>query len=213
MCLRLLTARTDDHIFTSLPRSGTVRGKATRRGQCISAPTPQPLTPWLAWSLQRAQLASPAHPRRQFRLGRSGPAVTRRDLATSPGDAHRRVARFLQHKRTCRFPEVVAELPGLVRDVHTTLATGADHGESLKLAVVVEPSAQAARRVGAGRCARARRYRRSLSGATPLPAPRGRSASTNPEHVRSPVVGRGRLECRRCRAQSSAGWQSRGSKE
>jgi hypothetical protein len=143
MCLRLLTARADDHTFISLPRSGTVRGKATRRGQCISAPTPQPLTPWLAWSLQRAQLASPAHPRRQFRLDRSGPAVTRRDLATSPGDA-RRVARFLQHKRTWWFPEVVAELPGLVRDVHTPLATGADHGELLKLAVVVEPSAQAA---------------------------------------------------------------------
>jgi hypothetical protein len=46
-----------------------------------------------------------------------------------------RVARFRQHKRTCRFPEVAAELPGLVRDVHTTLATGADHGELLELAV------------------------------------------------------------------------------
>ena len=46
-----------------------------------------------------------------------------------------RVARFLQHKRACRFPEVAAELPGLIRDVHTTLATGADHGELLELAV------------------------------------------------------------------------------
>ena len=46
-----------------------------------------------------------------------------------------RVARFLQHKRACRLPEVAAELPGLVRDVHTTLATGADHGELLELAV------------------------------------------------------------------------------
>ncbi|MEO7194518.1 MAG: helix-turn-helix transcriptional regulator [Pseudonocardiaceae bacterium] len=46
-----------------------------------------------------------------------------------------RVARFLQHKRECRFPEVAAELPGLVRDVHTTLATGTDHGELLELAV------------------------------------------------------------------------------
>jgi transcriptional regulator with XRE-family HTH domain len=46
-----------------------------------------------------------------------------------------RVARLLQHKRTCRFPEVAAELPGLVRDVHTTLATGADYGELLELAV------------------------------------------------------------------------------
>lgn len=46
-----------------------------------------------------------------------------------------RVARFLQHKRACRLPEVAAELPGLVRDLHTTLATGADHGELLELAV------------------------------------------------------------------------------
>jgi hypothetical protein len=46
-----------------------------------------------------------------------------------------RVARFLQRKRVCRFPEVAAELPGLVRDVHATLATGADHGELLELAV------------------------------------------------------------------------------
>jgi transcriptional regulator with XRE-family HTH domain len=46
-----------------------------------------------------------------------------------------RVARFLQHKRACRFPEVAAELPGLIRDVHTTPATGADHGELLELAV------------------------------------------------------------------------------
>jgi DNA-binding XRE family transcriptional regulator len=46
-----------------------------------------------------------------------------------------RVVRFLQHKRACRFPEVAAELPGLVRDVHTTLATGTDHGELLELAV------------------------------------------------------------------------------
>ncbi|HSZ29427.1 MAG TPA: helix-turn-helix transcriptional regulator [Pseudonocardiaceae bacterium] len=48
-----------------------------------------------------------------------------------------RLARFLQHKRACRFPEVAAELPGLVRDVHTTLAAGADRGELLDLAVYV----------------------------------------------------------------------------
>jgi hypothetical protein len=36
---------------------------------------------------------------------------------------------ILQHKQTCRFPEIAIELPGLVRDVHTTLTTGADHGE------------------------------------------------------------------------------------
>ncbi|MGH3685001.1 MAG: XRE family transcriptional regulator [Pseudonocardiaceae bacterium] len=41
----------------------------------------------------------------------------------------------VSRSRTCRFPEVAAELPGLVRDVHTTLVTGADHGELLELAV------------------------------------------------------------------------------
>jgi transcriptional regulator with XRE-family HTH domain len=46
-----------------------------------------------------------------------------------------RLARFRQHKQTCQFPEVAAELPGLIRDVHTTLATGADRGELLELAV------------------------------------------------------------------------------
>lgn len=46
-----------------------------------------------------------------------------------------RVTRFLQHKRTCRLPEVAADLPGLVRDVHTTLTTGAGHGELLDVAV------------------------------------------------------------------------------
>lgn len=46
-----------------------------------------------------------------------------------------RVARFHRYKRACRFPEVAAELPGLIRDVHTTLATGADRGEVLELAV------------------------------------------------------------------------------
>ena len=45
------------------------------------------------------------------------------------------MARFHQHKRACRFADVAAELPGLVQDVHPTLATGADHGEVLKLAV------------------------------------------------------------------------------
>ncbi|MGH3874113.1 MAG: helix-turn-helix domain-containing protein [Pseudonocardiaceae bacterium] len=45
------------------------------------------------------------------------------------------VTRLIQHKRACRFPEVAAEVPGLIRDVHTTLATGADHGELLELAV------------------------------------------------------------------------------
>ncbi|HEY3896429.1 MAG TPA: helix-turn-helix transcriptional regulator [Pseudonocardiaceae bacterium] len=46
-----------------------------------------------------------------------------------------RVTRFLQQKRACRFADVAADLPGLIRDLHTTLASGTDHGELLKLAV------------------------------------------------------------------------------
>jgi transcriptional regulator with XRE-family HTH domain len=46
-----------------------------------------------------------------------------------------RVTRFHQQKRACRLADVAAELPGLVRDVHTTLATGTDHGDLLELAV------------------------------------------------------------------------------
>ncbi|MGH3938929.1 MAG: helix-turn-helix domain-containing protein [Pseudonocardiaceae bacterium] len=38
-------------------------------------------------------------------------------------------------RRACRFAEVAAELPGLIRNLHTTLDTGADHGELLDLAV------------------------------------------------------------------------------
>ncbi|MGH4011674.1 MAG: hypothetical protein ACRDTH_26505 [Pseudonocardiaceae bacterium] len=45
-----------------------------------------------------------------------------------------RVARFHQQERVCRFADVTAELPGLIRDLHTMLATGIDHGELLKLA-------------------------------------------------------------------------------
>ncbi|MGH4015339.1 MAG: helix-turn-helix domain-containing protein [Pseudonocardiaceae bacterium] len=37
--------------------------------------------------------------------------------------------------RACRFAEVTTDLPGLIRNLHTTLATGADHGELLDLAV------------------------------------------------------------------------------
>jgi transcriptional regulator with XRE-family HTH domain len=45
------------------------------------------------------------------------------------------VTRFHQQKRACRFTDVAAALPGLIRDLHTTLATGIDHGELFKLAV------------------------------------------------------------------------------
>lgn len=46
-----------------------------------------------------------------------------------------RVARIHAQHRACRFAEVASELPGLIRDLHTTLATGTDHGELLDLAV------------------------------------------------------------------------------
>jgi transcriptional regulator with XRE-family HTH domain len=37
--------------------------------------------------------------------------------------------------RACQFTEVATGLPGLIRNLHTTLATGTDHGELLDLAV------------------------------------------------------------------------------
>jgi transcriptional regulator with XRE-family HTH domain len=46
-----------------------------------------------------------------------------------------RVTQIQQRSRACRFAEVATELPGLIRDLHTTLATGTDHGELLGLAV------------------------------------------------------------------------------
>ncbi len=46
-----------------------------------------------------------------------------------------RVAQIHQHRRACQFADVAAVLPGLIRDLHTTLGTGRDHGELLELAV------------------------------------------------------------------------------
>ncbi|MGH3908254.1 MAG: helix-turn-helix domain-containing protein [Pseudonocardiaceae bacterium] len=45
------------------------------------------------------------------------------------------VARIHAQRRACRFAEVATDLPGLIRNLHTTLATGTDHGELLDLAV------------------------------------------------------------------------------
>jgi len=45
------------------------------------------------------------------------------------------VARILAQRRACQFAEVATDLPGLIRNLHTALATGADHGELLDLAV------------------------------------------------------------------------------
>ncbi|MGH3888426.1 MAG: helix-turn-helix domain-containing protein [Pseudonocardiaceae bacterium] len=45
------------------------------------------------------------------------------------------VAQIHQQRRACQFAEVATDLPGLIRNLHTTLATGADHGEVLDLGV------------------------------------------------------------------------------
>ncbi|MGH3814041.1 MAG: helix-turn-helix domain-containing protein, partial [Pseudonocardiaceae bacterium] len=45
------------------------------------------------------------------------------------------VVRIHAQRRACRFAEVATDLPGLIRNLHTTLATGADRGELLELAV------------------------------------------------------------------------------
>ncbi|MGH3427607.1 MAG: helix-turn-helix domain-containing protein, partial [Mycobacteriales bacterium] len=45
------------------------------------------------------------------------------------------VVRIHAQRRACRFAEVATDLPGLIRTLHTTLATGTDHAELLELAV------------------------------------------------------------------------------
>ena len=45
------------------------------------------------------------------------------------------VARIHAQRRACRFAEVATDLPALIRNLHTTLATGTDHAELLDLAV------------------------------------------------------------------------------
>jgi transcriptional regulator with XRE-family HTH domain len=45
------------------------------------------------------------------------------------------VARIHAQRRACQFAEVATDLPGLIRNLHTTLATGANHDELLDLAV------------------------------------------------------------------------------
>jgi transcriptional regulator with XRE-family HTH domain len=45
------------------------------------------------------------------------------------------VARIHAQRRACQFAEVATDLPTLIRNLHTTLATGTDHGELLDLAV------------------------------------------------------------------------------
>ncbi len=45
------------------------------------------------------------------------------------------VARIHVQQRACQFAEVATDLPGLIRNLHTTLATGTDRSELLDLAV------------------------------------------------------------------------------
>ena len=46
-----------------------------------------------------------------------------------------RVVRIHAQRQACQSAEVAADLPGLIRDLHTTLTIGTDHGELLDLAV------------------------------------------------------------------------------
>ena len=46
-----------------------------------------------------------------------------------------RVTQIHQQRRACQFADVATALPGLIRDLHTTLNTGRDHDELLELAV------------------------------------------------------------------------------
>lgn len=45
------------------------------------------------------------------------------------------VARIHRQRRACQFAEVATDLPGLIRNLHTTLATGTDRAELLELGV------------------------------------------------------------------------------
>ena len=45
------------------------------------------------------------------------------------------VTRIHAQLRACRFAEVATDLPGLIRNLHTTLNTGTDHADLLELAV------------------------------------------------------------------------------
>jgi transcriptional regulator with XRE-family HTH domain len=45
------------------------------------------------------------------------------------------VTRIHAQRRACQFTEVATDLPALIRNLHTTLATGTDHAELLDLAV------------------------------------------------------------------------------
>lgn len=56
-------------------------------------------------------------------------------MALSVAALRDQVVRIHAQRRACRFAEVATDLPGLICNLHTTLATGVDHGEVLDLAV------------------------------------------------------------------------------
>jgi transcriptional regulator with XRE-family HTH domain len=56
-------------------------------------------------------------------------------LVVPVGVLRDRVAQIHEQRRACQFADVATALPGLIRDLHTTLGTGRDHGELLELAV------------------------------------------------------------------------------
>jgi transcriptional regulator with XRE-family HTH domain len=56
-------------------------------------------------------------------------------VALPVGMLRDQVTKIHAQRRACQFAEVATDLPALTRNLHTTLATGADHGELLDLAV------------------------------------------------------------------------------
>ncbi|MBV9141832.1 MAG: helix-turn-helix transcriptional regulator [Pseudonocardiales bacterium] len=56
-------------------------------------------------------------------------------LVIPPAVLREQVIEIQAQFRACKFTEVASDLPGLIRNLHTTLATGTDHAELLELAV------------------------------------------------------------------------------
>jgi transcriptional regulator with XRE-family HTH domain len=56
-------------------------------------------------------------------------------LVLPPAVLREQVTQIQAQYRACQFTEVAIILPGLIRNLHTTLATGTDHAELLELTV------------------------------------------------------------------------------
>ncbi|MBV9140057.1 MAG: helix-turn-helix transcriptional regulator [Pseudonocardiales bacterium] len=56
-------------------------------------------------------------------------------LVLPPAVLREQVAQIHAQYRACQFAEVASDLSGLIRNLHTTLATGTDHADLLELAV------------------------------------------------------------------------------